>query len=104
LGGARYKIQHGWTNFVGENQRVTVTFKEAFAGGFGGTNRPNVFITSHCRSSEYPLAASPAHDEIELMVALYGDPTLSGFTIATRRLGGSNYDKVRANWWAIGTY
>ena len=104
LGGARYMIQHGWTNFMWENQRATITFKEPFAGGFGGTNRPNVFVTSHCRSSEYPSLGPDPTSEAELITRLHGDPTLSGFTIVTRRLGGGLADTVRANWWAIGTY
>ncbi len=104
LGGARYMIQHGWTNFMWENQRATITFKEPFAGGFGGTNRPNVFVTSHCRSSEYPSLAPDPTAEAELIARLHGDPTLSGFTMVTRRLGGNLSDTVRANWWAIGTY
>lgn len=101
--GNRTMIQFGWTNFIGESEKVTTTYLTPFAGGWGGENSPVLIVTPQCRSNGWPIVPPTIKFNVELDIRATVSTTTS-FTVYPIRNSGGDADKVRANWIAIGTY
>ena len=101
--GNRIMIQFGWTNFIGENEKLTTTYLTPFASGWGTENSPMLQVTPQCRSNSWPTEPSTIKFNVELDMRV-ASSTMSSFKVYPIRNSGGDPDKVRANWWAIGKY
>ena len=108
--GIRLMVQVGYSNYIGNNGNIVVSFSQPFSSGFGSDNKPIVLITPECRKDlsggtpwNGPNSDNPATRNVELDCRLwYSD--LTQFRASTIRTGGSENDTARANWIAIGRY
>lgn len=103
--GGRIMIQFGWTEFIYANSQSRLIYPEPFASGFSGEDKPFLSVTPECRRdawSEVSTGSQPKFNvELDIRVS---KNRLNSFDVDSIRTYGSNTDRVRAMYWAVGRY